>query len=127
MSNNENASVSQSVKLVEFFKTGQKITSVQASSQLGIIRLSARVSELVNIGFPISREAVLMKNQQGKDVLIKQYWIEPYRKAKEFQDIINRQPRCPLFDPKAYFKAQRAKKELDELKKNNRFLFGDSI
>ena len=125
MNNNENVSVTETQKkrLMEFFKTGQKITSLEALKDLGIYRLSARMSEMENVGIPISRECIQVTNRYGQEVRIKKYWVEPYRKAAELKAIANRQPRLRIFNPKAYDKAEEAKSELDELIKNNPNLF----
>lgn len=127
MNNNENVSVTETQKkrLMEFFKTGQKITSLEALKDLGIYRLSARMSEMENVGIPISRESIQVTNRYGQEVRVKRYWVEPYRKAAELKAIANRQPRLRVFNPKAYDKAEEAKSELDELIKNNPLLFGD--
>lgn len=125
MNNNENVSVTETQKkrLMEFFKTGQKITSLEALKDLGIYRLSARMSEMENVGIPISRERIQVTNRYGQEVRVKRYWVEPYRKAAELKAIANRQPRLRVFNPKAYDKAEEAKSELDELIKNNPNLF----
>ena len=125
MNNNENVSATESQKkrLMAFFKTGQKITSLEALNDLGIYRLSARMSELENIGVPISRERLQVINRYGEQIRIKRYWIEPYRRAAELKEIANKQPRVRLFNPGAYDKAEQAKNELNELIKNNPILF----
>ena len=125
MNNNENVSVTETQKkrLMEFFKTGQKITSLEALKDLGIYRLSARMSEMENVGIPISRERIQVTNRYGQEVRVKRYWVEPYRKAAELKAIANRQPRLRILNPKAYDKAEEAKNELDELIKNNPLLF----
>lgn len=125
MNNNENLSVTETQKqrLMEYFKSGKKITSLDALSQLGIYRLSARMSELENVGIPISREQTQITNRYGQEVRIKRYWVEPFRKAEELKKLINNQPRVRLFHPAAYDRAENAKVELEELIKNNAFLF----
>ena len=125
MNNNENVSVTETQKkrLMEFFKTGQKITSLEALKDLGIYRLSARMSEMENVGIPISRESIQVTNRYGQEVRVKRYWVEPYRKAGELKAIVNRQPRLRVFNPKAYDKAEEAKNELVELIKSNPNLF----
>ena len=125
MNNNENVSATESQKkrLMAFFRTGQKITSLEALNDLGIYRLSARMSELENIGVPISRERLQVVNRYGEQIRIKRYWIEPYRRAAELKEIANKQPRVRMFNPGAYDRAEQAKNELHELIKNNPILF----
>lgn len=127
MNNNENVSATESQKkrLMAFFKTGQKITSLEALNDLGIYRLSARLSELENIGVPISRERLQVVNRYGEQIRIKRYWIEPYRRAAELKKLINNQPRVRVFHPTAYDRAEQAKIELDALIKNNPNLFSE--
>jgi len=125
MNNNENitATESQKKRLMQWFRNGLKITSLQALDELGILQLSARLCELENIGVPISRERIQIVNRYGQDVRVMRYWIEPYRKAAELKEIVNKQPRVRLFNPGAYDRAEQAKNELDELIKNNPILF----
>lgn len=127
MNNNENpkVAVTQKARLMNYFRTGKKITSLEALTELGIYRLSARLSELESSGIPISREGTKVVNRYGEEVYIKRYWIEPYRKAEELKEIANLQPRLRLFNPQAYYKAKQARIELDELTKNNPLLFGE--
>lgn len=125
MNNNENknATDGQKQRLMQWFRNGLKITSLQALDELGILQLSARLCELENIGVPISRERIQIVNRYGQDVRVMRYWIEPYRKAAELKKLINNQPRVRLFNPGAYDRAEQAKNELDELIKNNPILF----
>ena len=125
MNNNENknATDGQKQRLMQWFRNGLKITSLQALEELGILQLSARLCELENIGVPISRERIQIVNRYGQDVRVMRYWIEPYRKAAELKKLINNQPRVRLFNPGAYDRAEQAKNELDELIKNNPILF----
>lgn len=128
MNNNENpkVAVTQKARLMNYFRTGMKITSLEALTELGIYRLSARLSELESSGIPISREGTKVVNRYGEEVYIKRYWIEPYRKAVELKTIINKQPMFrTIFNSLTYDKAEQAKVELDELIKNNSFLFGE--
>lgn len=127
MNNNENpkVAVTQKARLMNYFKTGKKITSLEALTELGIYRLSARLSELESSGIPISREGTKVVNRYGEEVYIKRYWIEPYRKAVELNRLLIAQPKVRLFNPQAYDKAEQAKVELDELIKNNAILFGE--
>lgn len=125
MNNNENknATDGQKQRLMQWFRNGFKITSLQALEELGILQLSARLCELENIGVPISRERIQVVNRYGQDVRVMRYWIEPYRRAAELKEIANKQPRVRLFNPGAYDRAEQAKNELDELIKNNPILF----
>lgn len=125
MNNNENknATDGQKQRLMQWFRNGLKITSLQALDELGILQLSARLCELESIGVPISRERIQIVNRYGQDVRVMRYWIEPYRKAAELKKLINNQPRVRLFNPGAYDRAEQAKNELDELIKNNPNLF----
>lgn len=121
MNNNENVSATESQKkrLMAFFKTGQKITSLEALDDLGIYRLSARLSELENIGVPISRERTQVVNRYGEQIRIKRYWIEPYRKrAALMVDLKHAQG--------MFHKAKRKQieSELEELDKSIEETFG---
>lgn len=122
MNNNENVSVTESQKkrLMAFFKTGRKITCLEALEELGIYRLSARISELKKIGVPINQERIQRINRFEQDVRIMRYWIEPYRKRAQL-----------MVDLKHYYhgffnKAKRKKieQELEELNKSIEETFG---
>ena len=51
------------------------ISSWQAFADLGITRLSARIFELKERGFIISKQKVKTTNRYGKQVTYDKYWI----------------------------------------------------
>ena len=63
-------SVSQNVKLVKRLSTGKNLTVSEAKSKYGINRLSARIYDLREIGFPIFTNEIRMKGgvNRGKKV-----------------------------------------------------------
>lgn len=123
---NVNESLTQCKMILDYFKTGAKITALQALQEFGIARFSARLCNLEDrMGIRVERETIIVQNRYGRDVRVKRYWIEIYRKASELKQIINKQPRLRIFDPTAYQRAEYAKIELDALIKNNPNLFSE--
>lgn len=121
---NVNESLTQCKMILDYFKTGAKITALQALQEFGIARFSARLCNLEDrIGIRVERETIIVQNRYGRDVRVKRYWIEIYRKAAELKGIANRQPRLRVFNPKLYDMAEQDKMELDALIKNNPNLF----
>ncbi len=47
--------VNQNAKILSFLQSGQTITARQAESMFGVRRLSARISELREAGYPVYR------------------------------------------------------------------------
>lgn len=66
MSNN----VSQNVKLARRLSTGKNLTATEAYSRYGIKRLSARIYDLREAGFPIYTNKRIMKGgpNRGREV-----------------------------------------------------------
>lgn len=63
-------SVSQNVKLIKRLSSGKNLTVSEARSKYGINRLSARIYDLREVGFPIYTNEVTMKGgvNRGKKV-----------------------------------------------------------
>lgn len=53
------------------------ITAMDAWSELGIARLSARVHELRDEGHPIKKQTVAVSNRFGESCRVAQYSMEP--------------------------------------------------
>jgi hypothetical protein len=53
----------------------QGITQLEATSELGIIRLAARIKDLVDAGYGIRREYVSVRNRYGERCRVMRYWL----------------------------------------------------
>lgn len=70
---NEKSSDSQRMRILDYMKSGKKITSLEALQKFGCFRLASRISDIRNdMGIDVKDEFVLLPN--GKRV--KEYFIE---------------------------------------------------
>ncbi|TID11741.1 hypothetical protein JO83_12970 [Avibacterium paragallinarum] len=69
---NEKQSQSQCKKILAYLKTGKKITALEALNRFGCMRLSARILDLREQGYPITDEMMKDPNS-GKRY--KAYWL----------------------------------------------------
>ena len=52
------------------------ITTIEAFSDLGITKLTTRISELRRDGYVIASKRIDKKNRYGKKVKFNRYWLE---------------------------------------------------
>lgn len=67
-----NSTTTQNQKLVRYFKSGKQLTVAAARSRYGVKRLSARISELRKVGFPIATDK---KRMSGRSQPVTTYWL----------------------------------------------------
>lgn len=77
---NENAntatSASQTKQILEYMLAGNKITPYEALRKFGCFRLTSRIWDIEQLtGIRPKRERVKVKNAQGQQVYVMQYWI----------------------------------------------------
>ena len=61
-------------RLIDYLKKHEKgITQVEASNELGILRLASRISELRDEGFCIAKDMVLVTNRYGEKCKVARY------------------------------------------------------
>lgn len=70
--------LSQCDKILRHLEDYGSITSLEAMSEYGIMRLASRVSDLKKKGFPISREMVKGKNRYGEETCFAKYTMEGF-------------------------------------------------
>ena len=78
MNNNDNQTVSasQTARILSHMLEGRPITAIDALELYGCFRLSARIKDIEKqLGYAPSRDRVLVKNREGKDVWVTRYWI----------------------------------------------------
>lgn len=65
-------SASQCDRLLSRLERGE-ITAMDAWSELGIARLAARISDLRDAGYPISKTMIAVQNRFGEDCRVAKY------------------------------------------------------
>lgn len=66
----------QNERIINYLNQFGSITQLQALSDLGIMRLASRVSDLKKLGYPITSRMETVKNRYGESVHIKVYFWE---------------------------------------------------
>lgn len=66
----------QNERILEYLEEFGSITQLDALSDLGIMRLASRISDLRRLGYPIVSEIETVKNRFGEKVHIKRYRME---------------------------------------------------
>lgn len=56
----------QTASVLRHLESGQSITDARARKLFGITRLSARIGELKEAGFPVQTDLIKVKTRQGK-------------------------------------------------------------
>lgn len=72
----ENKKPTQCERIRKYLKDFGTITQLQALSDLGIMRLASRISEMRKDGEAIGDRIVEVKNRYGETCRVKQYYIE---------------------------------------------------
>ena len=65
--------VTQASLIIEYLEEFGSITPLEAIRDIGCYRLSARISDIKNMGVPIKTEMVNVKNRRGKYSRIARY------------------------------------------------------
>ena len=63
----------QNERILDYIEEFGSITQLQALSDLGVMRLASRISDLRRLGYPIVSEVETVKNRFGEKVHIKRY------------------------------------------------------
>lgn len=64
---------SQNQRILEYMREHGSITQLEALTELGVMRLASRISELRRAGYAISSEVVTVKNRYNEKCCIKKY------------------------------------------------------
>ena len=64
----------QNERIIDYLNQFGSITQLQALSDLGIMRLASRVSDLKKLGYPITSRMETVKNRYGETCHIKVYF-----------------------------------------------------
>lgn len=63
-------------RILEYVDRFGTITSSEAISELGCTRLSARISELKNMGYPFEKRMIQSRNRFGETVSYAEYYMK---------------------------------------------------
>ena len=63
----------QAQSVLEYIEKFGSITQYEALSDLGVMRLASRISDLKKLGYPIKAEVVAVKNRFDENCHIKRY------------------------------------------------------
>lgn len=75
----ENKKPTQCERIRKYLEDFGSITQLQALTDLGIMRLASRISEMRKDGEPIGDRIIEVKNRYGEMCHVKQYYIEKPR------------------------------------------------
>jgi len=66
---------SQNEEILKYLKKGNKLTALEALHKFSCFRLASRISDLRNAGVKVISKSVKVKNSQGKDVYVSEYFL----------------------------------------------------
>ena len=78
--------MTQTERVLQYLKDFGSITPLQALSDLGVMRLGARIWDLRQAGYPITRRMVGSKNRYGETVSFAEYRLEENKDAEQHRD-----------------------------------------
>lgn len=81
----ENKKPTQCERIRKYLKDFGSITQLQALSDLGIMRLASRISEMRQAGEAIEDRVIEVKNRYGETCRVKQYYLE---KPNDLRDVM---------------------------------------
>lgn len=67
--------INQQMKIIEYMKSNNGITSLEAVENLRILRLASRIHELVKLGYDIDKETVCNHKEDGTVVHYTRYML----------------------------------------------------
>lgn len=71
-----NHNPTQNERILTYLDKFGSITQLEALTELGIMRLASRISDLRRLGYPISSKMITVKNRFGEKCHIKSYFLE---------------------------------------------------
>lgn len=63
-------------RVLNFLRSGRRLTQYEALNELGIMRLASRISDLKKEGHQIKAEMVEVQNRWGESSKVAAYWLE---------------------------------------------------
>ena len=68
----------QAIRILDYLRDHKTITRAECMTQLGIMEITPRISELESVGFVFNRERVRHENKAGRAVNLCRYSIAQY-------------------------------------------------
>ena len=65
----------QNERILKYINDFGSITQIDALSDLGVMRLASRISDLRRLGYPIGSKSETVKNRYGEKCHIKRYFM----------------------------------------------------
>ena len=65
----------QNQRIIDYINEFGSITQIQALSDLGVMRLASRISDLKKLGYPVESEMITVKNRYGEECKVKKYTL----------------------------------------------------
>lgn len=78
--------MTQTERVLQYLKDFGSITPLQALSDLGVMRLGARIWDLRQAGYPITRRMVGSKNRYGEAVSFAEYRLGGNEHVEQHRD-----------------------------------------
>lgn len=66
----------QASRVLDYLRENGSITQLEALRDLGVMRLSSRITDLKRIGLHISKKTITVKNRYGDKCRIAKYFME---------------------------------------------------
>ncbi len=78
MSNSEHKRPAQTMRVLRWLETGNRLTQSEAMDSLGVLRLASRIDELRQEGYDIETKMIAVLNRYGERCRIASYalWQE---------------------------------------------------
>lgn len=73
----------QNQRIIDYINEFGSITQIQALSDLGVMRLASRISDLKRLGYPVESEMVAVVNRYGEECRVKRYKLGGTEDGKE--------------------------------------------
>ena len=65
----------QNERIIDYINEFGSITQIQALTDLGVMRLASRISDLKRLGYPVESEMIKVKNRYGEECKVKKYTL----------------------------------------------------
>ena len=75
----EHSNPTQNQRVLEYMEKHGGITQLEALTEIGVMRLASRISDLKRRGYPITSRMQAVKNRYGETCHVKRYSMEGQR------------------------------------------------
>lgn len=67
--------ITQEARVLQYMQDFGSITSYEAFTELGVVRLASRIHDLTRKGYRIASKFIERQNRYGESCRFKKYWI----------------------------------------------------